>query len=73
MQSIPQPPGGRLFTFEEARAYLNVSERWLRRAVDERRIEFVKLGGKTGHLRFRQSALDALIENSAVSAEARHG
>jgi excisionase family DNA binding protein len=47
-----------LLTVEQAADYFNVSPRWVRRAVDERRIEFVKVGIQ---LRFRREALDAYL------------
>lgn len=48
----------RLLTPSEAAAYLNVTERWVRRAVAERRIDFIKVGKL---LRFDLADLDAFI------------
>lgn len=47
----------------EASDYLNVTERWLRRAVAERRISYVKLGRL---LRFNLDDLDAYLEAARV-------
>ena len=45
-------------TLSEAAAYLNVTERYVRRLVAERRVAYHKVGRL---LRFRQSDLDALF------------
>lgn len=58
-----------LLTSAEACEYLNVSPRWLRRAVEHRRIEVVKLGGLTGQSHFRRSVLDNFIEQNTLAAE----
>lgn len=44
---------------------LGTTERWVRRAVAERRIPFVKVGR---HVRFRPADLDAFIEANTVEA-----
>ncbi len=44
---------------------LGTSERWMRRAVAERRIPFVKIGR---HVRFRPEDLDAYIARQLVPA-----
>lgn len=51
----------------EAADVLGVSERWVRRAVAERRIPFVKVGRL---IRFRRSDLDAYIAANTVEASA---
>ncbi len=48
----------RLLTIEQAAERLNVTERWLRRAVFEQRIPYVKLGRL---VRFAEDDLDAFI------------
>ncbi len=52
----------------EAAEYLHVTERWIRRAIAERRIPYVKVGRL---VRFRKSDLDAYIEAQRVPAEGR--
>lgn len=51
----PEPA---LLTPAEAAQYLNVTERWIRRAVAERRIDFVKVGKL---LRFRREDLALFV------------
>lgn len=53
-----QPGTSRLLTPREAAAYLNVTERWIRRAVADRRIDFIKVGKL---LRFDLVDLDTFI------------
>jgi excisionase family DNA binding protein len=48
-----------LLTVAEAAEYVNLTERWLRRAIFEGRIETVKLGRL---VRIPRRALDELIE-----------
>ena len=55
----PLPP----LTLAQAAAYLNVSERFVRRLVAERRIAFHKVGH---FLRFRAEDLDAFLEAGRV-------
>lgn len=50
--------GPALLTPTEAAQYLNVTERWIRRAVAERRIDFVKVGKL---LRFRREDLALFV------------
>jgi excisionase family DNA binding protein len=57
-----------LFTVAEAAAYLNQTERWVRRAVENRTIEHLHL---VRGLRFRKSALDAYIESQIVPAKSK--
>ncbi len=52
-----------LLTFEEAAAYLNVTSAWLRRAVAERRISYLKFNRL---LRFDRAVLDVFIRDSVV-------
>jgi excisionase family DNA binding protein len=61
-------PTDRLLTVAEAAEYLNTSERFPRRLVEERRIRFVRLGepGRRGHIRIPESALRELIAASVV-------
>lgn len=50
-----------------AAEYLGVSERHIRRLVEEQRIPFIKLGpGRSARLRFDTSRLDAWIESHSV-------
>lgn len=57
-----------LLTSQEAAQYLNVTERWLKRAVAERRITYVK---GIGHgSRFDPDALDRMVAEHTVEAEA---
>ena len=58
----PQPSVPPL-TLAQAAAYLNVSERFVRRLVAERRIVFHKVGH---FLRFRAEDLDAFLEAGRV-------
>ncbi|MEV4462752.1 excisionase family DNA-binding protein [Micromonospora echinofusca] len=53
----------RLLSVEEAAARLGTTERFPRRLIAERRIEFVKLGT---HVRIRESVLNAYIAESIV-------
>ena len=55
----PEP----LMTPEEAAQLLGVTRRWISRAVEEKRIPFIKLGAaKQSRLRFRRSDLSAFVE-----------
>lgn len=60
--------GDRLLTVKEAAAYLNTSERFPRRLIEERRIRFVRLGDgeKRGHVRIPESALHDYVEAGVV-------
>ncbi len=53
----------RLLTVIEAAELLGTSERFPRRLIAERRIQFVKIGR---HVRIRESALSAFIEAGSV-------
>lgn len=63
------PSAGRLLDSVAAADYLGVSERWVRRAVAERRVPVVKVGRL---VRISTGALDALIEAGTRPA-ADHG
>jgi excisionase family DNA binding protein len=54
----------RLFTLSEVAAILGTSERFPRRLIAERRIEFVKVGR---HVRIRASVLDDFIASGVVA------
>jgi excisionase family DNA binding protein len=60
-----QPP----LTLPEAAAYLNVSQRFMRRLVAERRIAFHKLGHL---LRFRIADLDGFLSAGRVEPAELH-
>jgi len=61
---VRRPP----LTLKEAATYLGVTERWVQRAVAERRITHIK---GVGHgLRFEVDALDRLLAEHTVEAEA---
>ena len=55
-------------TLGESAIYLNVTERYMRRLVSERRIPYLKVGRL---LRFRPTDLDAYLEACVVDAIAR--
>jgi len=57
------PAPDRLLTLSEAAAILGTSERFPRRLVAERRIEFVRVGR---HVRISEAALAAFIEAGRV-------
>ena len=56
-------------TLAEAAAYLNVTERYVRRLVAERRVAYHKVGRL---LRFRAADLDALFEGGRVEVPQVH-
>ena len=56
-------------TLSEAAAYLNVTERYVRRLVAERRVAYHKVGRL---LRFRRADLDALFEAGRVEVPPVH-
>jgi excisionase family DNA binding protein len=58
------PASDRLLTLSEVAAILGTSERFPRRLIAERRIEFVKVGR---HVRIRVSALDDFIASGVVA------
>ena len=55
----------RLLTVEQVAERLNVGERFVRRLIQERRIEVRRLGK---HVRIRESAVEAFIEAGTVPA-----
>jgi excisionase family DNA binding protein len=61
-QTTPAPS---LLDVPAAAAYLGVSERWMRRAVAERRLPHVKCGRL---VRFEPAELDAYIDRQRVPA-----
>jgi excisionase family DNA binding protein len=61
----PPDVAPRVLTISEAAAYLNVTVRFMRRLVDERRIAFVKVGK---FVRFERADLDAFIQAGRVEA-----
>lgn len=54
-----------LMDVPEAAAYLNTTERWVRRAIFENRLPYVKLGAL---VRLERSALDELVEQGRQPA-----
>ncbi len=56
-------------TVSEAAAYLNVTERYVRRLVAERRVAYHKVGRL---LRFHRADLDALFEAGRVEVPPVH-
>ncbi len=54
------PPGGPLLDQSEATLYLHKSERWMRRALSERKLATVKISRSVF---VRRADLDALIES----------
>lgn len=60
--------GSRLIDVDGAAAYLDVTPRFIRRLVAERRVRFVKLGR---HVRFEIADLDRLIASGTVDAVER--
>ena len=60
----------RYLSIAEVAARLGSTERFPRRLVEERRIEYVKLGR---HVRIAESVLEAFIESCKVMPVARSG
>ncbi|GLW10336.1 DNA-binding protein [Microtetraspora sp. NBRC 13810] len=58
-----------LLKADEAAALLHTSERFIRRLIAERRIEFVKIGR---HVRIRESALLAFVAAGTVEPLGAH-
>jgi excisionase family DNA binding protein len=58
----------RLLTVDEAAIRMNVKPRFVRRLIQERRIDVRHLGK---HVRIRESAVEAFIEAGAVCAVPR--
>jgi excisionase family DNA binding protein len=65
----PARPAAPPLTLSEAAAYLNVSQRFMRRLVAERRIAFHKLGHL---LRFRVTDLDRFLAAGRVEPAELH-
>lgn len=67
MRPAPEPitsaSDPELLTISEAAAFLNVKERWMRRAVQEKRLPYLKLGRQ---LRFLKTDLQAHLLASRV-------
>ena len=63
MERHASQPSHPPLTLAEAAAYLNVSERFVRRLVAERRVAFHKVGH---FVRFRAADLDAFLEAGRV-------
>jgi excisionase family DNA binding protein len=59
-----------LLTVPQVADRLNTSERYVRRLIEERRIEFVRIGRK---IRIAGSVVDALIERGRVHPTVRSG
>lgn len=59
-ERVKDSHGTPLYSPAEAAARLNVTERWIRRAIFEKRLPYVKVGR---YVRIEESALDALIED----------
>lgn len=60
----------RLMTVPEVADRLNTSERYVRRLIDERRIEFIRIGRK---IRISSATVDQLIERGRVVVSGRTG
>ena len=65
----PTPTRGRPLTLPEAAAYLNVTERYMRRLVTDRRIPYFKVGRL---LRFSAEDLDAFLEAGRIEPSSAH-
>jgi excisionase family DNA binding protein len=67
---LPGTGADALFTPSQAGDYLQTGERFIRRLIAERRIDYIKLGR---YIRVRRSVLDAFIEAGRVpQAPAAH-
>jgi excisionase family DNA binding protein len=60
-----QAPSDQLLSVPEAAEYLNVTVRWMRRAIAEKRFAYVKVGA---NVRIYKSVLDTYIEENTVDA-----
>lgn len=65
LPGIVEPP----LTVAQAAEYLNVTERYIRRLVAERRVPYHKLGRL---LRFQRADLERLLEESRVEPPPEH-
>lgn len=59
------PPGGPLLDRVDAAQYLGASERWVKRAIAERRLPTIKIGRQ---VRISVAALDQLIASGSRPA-----
>lgn len=62
----PAMPTEALIDVDQAADRLGVSVRWIRRAVAQRTIPFIKVGH---YVRFEPSALDAYVDTNRVDAQ----
>lgn len=73
-QDAPLPAVGSrydpLLTVPQVAERLNTSDRYVRRLIEERRIEFVRIGRK---IRIAGSVVDAFIERGRVCPTVRSG
>jgi excisionase family DNA binding protein len=60
---VPFAGAGELLTPSQAGDYLQTGERFIRRLIAERRIDYIKLGR---HVRVQRSVLDAFIDSGRV-------
>lgn len=67
---MPTTAQDRLLTVPDVAERLNTSERYVRRLIEERRIEFIRIGRK---IRIAGTVVDAMIERGRVPATARSG
>jgi excisionase family DNA binding protein len=61
--SLPSVGPDELLTPSQAGDYLQTGERFIRRLIAERRIDYIKLGR---YVRLQRSVLDAFIESGRV-------
>jgi excisionase family DNA binding protein len=62
--------GQALLTVAQAAEHLNTTERHVRRLIDERRIEFIRIGRK---IRISSETLNAFIDRGRVPPTIRAG
>jgi excisionase family DNA binding protein len=68
--TTPKRARGALLDVAGAASYLGISERHIRRLVEERRMPFVKLGpGRSARLRFDTARLDAWLAEYSFEPE----
>ena len=63
--AAPTPGHEPPLSIPEAAVFLNVTDRWVRRAVRERRIPYLKVGR---HVRFLVADLEAFLADSRVES-----
>lgn len=66
MSSTSRKTPGRLLDIEQAAEYLGVTERWVRRAIADRRIPFSRVGRL---VRFDPRDLDAYLASNRVESK----